>query len=119
MTESRADIFEERRQRLGHSFQHGGGSSLVAFIQAFWLSIGHDTAFAATPGYFDSKPVGTARGKNTHGIIAREIPPAADHFLALGHGAAKNSDARANTARVRRQAFEPNRQAGSRTVITV
>ena len=77
--------------------------------------------FAAAPGDFDVDAIGQSPGGNdAHGIVARQVTAATNHFLRLHRNSpADHFDARPDAARVRRSALEPHAETRSARVVAV
>jgi len=76
-----------RRPGLGAGAAPRVGGARARFVYFYDLVDWHiraDAAGSIAPGHLDQGPIGSiARGKGSHGIITREVAPAADHLLTL------------------------------------
>ena len=71
-----------------------------------------------TPNHFDIQSGGLARGKNAESIIAGQITPTGNDFLALWNRTTAHTNLCADSPGVRRAASQTNRDARSRRIIS-
>ena len=92
---------------------------LVNLIQPIGLDIRHHGACAATPQHLKPVRPGWPRRKNTHRVVAAEVPAAGDHFLRQDSIAVGQADARADAGSVATAAAQPHRHPWPGTLVAV
>src|SRR6266571_4920831 len=89
----------------------------VDFVEVIGLGLDNASRSAA-PNYFDAEVIRSVPGgKHPERVVAGKIATTANHFLALRHRPAGERDFCADSARVRRPAFESYGDTWSRRVI--
>ena len=94
---------------------------LVHFVNPVGLHLVHDAPVPSPPFHFEPHVVGrTSCGKYSHRVIARQIPPPADHLLALHrHRTAVEPDLGADPVCIRGQSFQSHRHPRRAALVAV